>query len=143
MQAKDVMTRDVRSIHPDETLEAAAAGMALLDVGPLPVHDGKRLVGMLTDRDIVVRAVATGLDPIQARVREVMTPAVVYCFEDQDVGEAARLMEEHKVRRLVVLGRDERLVGIVSLGDLAVGTGDEHRVGEVLEVVSEPAEPAR
>ncbi len=141
MQVKAIMTRGIRTIHGDECLEAAAAGMALLDVGPLPVHDGEKLVGVLTDRDIVVRAVATGMDPVQTRVGQVMTPAVVYCYEDQDVHEAARLMVEHQVRRLMVLDRDERLVGIVSLGDLAVGTGDEKLAGEVLEVVSEPAEP--
>ena len=141
MQVKDIMTRDVRAIHVNESLEAAAAGMALLDVGPLPVHDGEKLVGVLTDRDIVVRAVARGMDPIQTRVGQVMTPAVVHCYEDQDVHEAARLMEEHQVRRLIVLDRNERLVGIVSLGDLAVGTGDEKLAGEVLEGVSETAEP--
>jgi len=141
MQVKDIMTHDIQAIHMDECLEAAAAAMALLDVGPLPVHDGEKLVGVLTDRDIVVRAVATGMDPIQTRVGQVMTPAVVYCYEDQDVHEAARLMEEHQIRRLLVLARDERLVGIVSLGDLAVGTGDEQLAGEVLEVVSETAEP--
>ena len=143
MQIKDVMTPDVQGIHLDETLEAAAAAMAVLDIGPLPVHDGQRLVGMLTDRDIVVRAVATGMDPLQARVRQVMTPALVYCFEDQDIQEAAQLMEEHKVRRLVVLDRKERLVGIVSLADLAVGTEDQQQMAEVLEAVSEPTEPER
>jgi CBS domain-containing protein len=137
------MTRDVTTIHADATLEEAAAMMALRDIGPLPVHDGEKLVGMLTDRDIVVRAVAAGADPIQDRVRNVMTPAVVYCFEDQGVQEAAGLMEQHKLRRLIVVDRDERLVGIISLGDLAVGTGEEGGVGEVLEVKSEPAEPER
>ncbi len=143
MRVKDVMTCDVRAIPVDASLEAAAAMMALLDVGPLPVRAGERLVGMLTDRDIVVRAVATGLDPIQVQVRQVMTPAVVYCFEDQDVHEAAQLMEEHKIRRLVVVDRDERLVGIVSLGDLALGIHDEQLVGEVVERVSEPTESGR
>ena len=143
MQVKDIMTRDVRAIHVDECLEAAAAAMALLDVGPLPVHDDEKLVGVLTDRDIVVRAVATGMDPIQTRVGQVMTPAVVSCYENHDVKEAARLMEEHQVRRLMVLDRDGQLVGIVSLGDLAVGTGDEQLAGEVLEVVSETGEPER
>ena len=141
MQVRDIMTRDVHGIHVDECLEAAGAAMALLDVGPLPVHDGEKLVGVLTDRDIVVRAVATGLDPIQTRVGQVMTTEVVYCFEDQDVQEAAQRMEEHQVRRLLVVDRNERLVGIVSLGDLAVSTGDEKLAGEVLEVVSKPAEP--
>ena len=143
MQVRDIMTRDVQGIHVDECLEAAGAVMALLDIGPLPVHDGEKLVGVLTDRDIVVRAVATGMDPIQTTVGQVMTPAVVSCYEDQDVKEAARLMEEHQVRRLMVLDRDGQLVGIVSLGDLAVGTGDEQLAGEVLEVVSETGEPER
>ena len=141
MQVKDVMTRDVATIAPTATLEAAAAMMSVLDVGPLPVHDGEKLVGVLTDRDIIVRAVATGMDPVQTRVGQVMTTAIDYCYEDQDCHEVARLMERHQVRRLMVLDRDERLVGIVSLGDLAVGTGDEKLAGEVLEVVSEPPEP--
>jgi len=109
-----------------------------LDVGPLPVCEGDRLVGMVTDRDITVRAVAEGCDSRTTTVRDVMTSDVVYCFENQDVEEAARLMKEHQVRRLIVLSRDKRLVGIVSLGDLAVETGDEHLTGRTLEEVSLP-----
>jgi CBS domain-containing protein len=106
--------------------------------GPLPVCDNDRLAGLITDRDIAVRAVAEGCDPRTTTVKDVMTPDVVYCFEDQDVQEAAQLMREHQVRRLVVLNRDKRLVGIVSLGDLAVETGDEKLAAKTLEHVSLP-----
>jgi CBS domain-containing protein len=143
MQLNEVMTRDVEVIHPNATLEEAAERMDALNVGPLPVCDGDRLVGMLTDRDITVRATAAGRDPKTTRVREVMTQDVVYAFEDQDVREATRLMEEKQIRRLVVLDRDKRLVGIVSLGDLAVETGDDRTTGEVLERISTPSEPDR
>ncbi len=94
---------------------------------------------MITDRDITVRAVADACDPRSTTVEEVMTPDVVYCFDDQDVQEAARLMQAHQIRRLVVLDRDKRLVGIVSLGDLAVETGDEKLAGKTLEEVSLPS----
>jgi CBS domain-containing protein len=143
MQLKDVMTRDVEVVHPHATLEEAAAKMDSLNIGPLPVCDGNRLVGMVTDRDITVRATAAGKDPRTTQVREVMTDDVVYCFDDDDTNEAARLMEEQQIRRLVVLDRDKRLVGIVSLGDLAVATQDDQLSGEVLERISEPAEPDR
>ena len=143
MQLRDVMTRDVEVVHPNATLREAAEKMEALNVGPLPVCDGERLVGMVTDRDITVRATSAGLDPNEATVREVMSPEAAYCFEDQDTDEAARLMEERQIRRLVILDRDKRLVGIVSLGDLAVTTQDDQLSGEVLERVSEPAEPER
>jgi CBS domain-containing protein len=143
MQLKEVMTRDVEVIHPNASLAEAADKMGALDVGPLPVCDGYRLVGMITDRDIAVRATAAGRDPKTTRVRDAMTEDVVYGFEDQDVREAARIMEEKQIRRLVVLDRDKRLVGIVSLGDLATDAGDDRLSGEVLERVSEPAEPDR
>ncbi len=143
MQLRDVMTRDVEVIHPDATLQEAARKMQALDVGPLPVCDGERVVGMLTDRDITVRATAEGRDPTTTKVREAMTPEVVYLLEDQDTEEAARLMQERQLRRLLVMGPDRHVVGIVALGDLAVETGDERRVGQVLEGISEPSEPER
>src|SRR5918997_595868 len=99
MQLKDVMTRDVEVIHPDATLQEAARMMKALDVGPLPVCDGERVVGMLTDRDITVRATAEGRDPTTTKVREAMTQSVISVLEDQDVEEAARLMQEHQLRR--------------------------------------------
>jgi CBS domain-containing protein len=138
-----VMTRDVECVRPDATVQEAASRMKDLEVGPLPVCENDRLVGMLTDRDITVRATAEGWDPWTTHVREVMTGDVVYCFDDQDISEAAELMKQHQVRRLVVLNRDKRLVGIVSLGDLAVETGDDQLTGHTLEAVSEPNRPNR
>jgi CBS domain-containing protein len=143
MQLKNIMTPEVEVISPEATIQEAAQKMSQLDVGPLPVCDGEQLVGMLTDRDIAVRAVAEGCDPTTTTVREAMTPDLVYCFEDQAIQEAARLMEQYQIRRLPILNRSKRLVGIVSLGDLAVSTSDQPLAGEVLEQVSEPSKPRR
>src|SRR5438876_11903193 len=107
MRVSEVMTRQVECTRPDASLQEAAAKMKSLDVGPLPVCDNDRLAGMITDRDITVRAVAEGEDPKKIKVRDIMTPEVHYCFEDDLVGEAARLMEEKQVRRLLVLNRDK------------------------------------
>jgi CBS domain-containing protein len=141
MQIRDIMTRRVEVVHPDATIEEAAEKMKRLDVGPLPVCDGERLLGMVTDRDITVRATSEGRDPKNTRVRDVMTEEVFYCFDDQSVDEAAEIMRRAQIRRLPIVNRDKRLVGIVSLGDLAVQTGDQELSGEVLEDVSEPAQP--
>jgi len=138
MRVSEVMTRGVECIPPNATLQEAAAKMKSLDIGPLPVCDNDRLVGMVTDRDITVRATAEGEAPTNVRVRDVMTPGVVYCFEDAPVGDAAHLMQQKQVRRLVVLNRDKRMVGIVSLGDLAVEAGDTPMAGSALQGVSEP-----
>jgi CBS domain-containing protein len=139
MQIKEIMTREPVVIGPDVVLKRAAERMRDLDSGVIPVGQNDRLVGMLTDRDITIRATAAGKDPNQTRVEEVMTPDVVYCFEDDDAVAAANIMEEHQLRRLIVLNRDKRLVGILSLGDLAVHTGDDRLAGQVAEAVSEPA----
>jgi CBS domain-containing protein len=138
MRVKEVMTPGVEVIDSDSTLQEAAARMKSLDIGPLPVSDHGRLVGVLTDRDITVRATAEGEDPTVIRVRDVMTPEVVFCFEDDLVSEAARLMQDRQVRRLLVLNHDRRLTGIVSLGDLAVETGDDELAGQTLGEVSAP-----
>jgi len=143
MQLKDVMSRDVEVVRPDATLAEAAEKMQRLDVGPLPVCDGQRLVGMITDRDITVRATSEGKDPKTARVREVMTEDMKWCFEDEEVQVAADLMAKAQIRRLVVLNRDKRLVGIVSLGDLATEPRAQEDAGEALEEISEPAQPQR
>jgi len=144
MKVNEVMTRKVECVRPADTLQQAARKMRDLDVGPLPVcGENDRLAGMITDRDITVRAVAEGWDPAGKHVSDVMTEEVVYCFEDQDVQEAARLMQEREIRRLVVLNRDKRLVGIVSLGDLAVETGNKQLAGNTLEAVSEPKRTTR
>jgi len=141
MRVKEVMTPRMEVIHPDNTLSEAAARMKLHDVGTLPVGDNDKVVGILTDRDIVVRAIADGRDPKTAQVRDIMTPGVVTCFEDDLVSEAALLMEGRQIRRLVVLARDNHPVGILSLGDLAVETGDDELAGQILEEVSEPTPP--
>jgi CBS domain-containing protein len=143
MQLKEVMTREVEVISPEASIEEAARKMDQLNVGPLPVCDGSHLIGMLTDRDITVRATAAGKNPRTAHVRDAMTTDVLYCFDDQDVSEAARMMQAQQVRRLPVLDRSKRLVGIVSLGDLATDPDDDRLSGEVLEQVSEPARPDR
>jgi len=135
---KDIMTANVAVVTPRDTLEEAARIMGVLDVGPLPVCDGRRVVGMLTDRDITVRATAAGCDPKTTLVCDVMSQEVVSCHEDQDVRDAAELMKEKQIRRLLVLSRANVLVGIVSLGDLATGAGDPGQPGEVLKKVSEP-----
>jgi CBS domain-containing protein len=143
MRVNEVMTKRAECIPPHATLQEAADRMKKLDVGSLPVCDNNRLVGMITDRDIAVRSVSDGFDPRTDLVREVMTPEVVYCFEDQDVTEAAKLMKEKQIRRLAVLNRQKRLTGIVSLGDLAVEAGNEQLAGETLEGISEPSSPQR
>jgi len=143
MQVKDIMTPHVEVVHPNTTLIEAAAKMSQLNVGLLPVWDGQRVVGMLTDRDMTVRATATGSDPNLTQVHDVMSPEVLYCLTDQDVETAAQMMEMHQIRRLPVLDHDRQLVGMVSLGDLVVATRDLQRAGETLERVSEPAEPSR
>lgn len=140
MQLKDIMTRNPECVRPNTTIQEAARKMRDMDVGPMPVcGDNDRLAGMITDRDITVRAVAEGKDPKTTPVGEVMTEEIVFAFDDQGVDEAASTMRERQVRRLVVLNRDKRLVGIVSLGDLATETGDTQRSGEILQDVSEPA----
>jgi CBS domain-containing protein len=143
MQVKEIMTPAVEVITPDSSVQEAAEKMKQLDVGPLPVCEHGRLVGMITDRDITVRSVAEGYDPWTTQVRDAMTPEVIYCFENQDVAEAARLMEAKQVRRLPVLNRERRLVGVVALADLAVKVADEQVTAETVERVSEPAEPNR
>ena len=133
MKAHEIMSRDVQVVCPSATLEDAAKLMERLDVGALPVCDGERLVGMITDRDITVRATAEGKDPKSTRVRDVMTPDVAYCFEDQDLEEVARKMELHGMRRMVILDGEKRLVGIISVDDLAARAQEEELAGEVLE----------
>jgi len=143
MHVSEVMTRGVECTRPETTLDEAANRMRELNVGLLPVCDHDRLVGMLTDRDITVRATAEALDPLICQVRDVMTPRVTWCYEDDDVTEAGQKMKENQIRRLPVMDRNKRLVGIVSLGDLAIETGDEILAGSVLEAVSDPNRPQR
>jgi CBS domain-containing protein len=136
MKIRDIMTTDVELVHPDTLLRDAAQKMRDADTGFLPVGEDDRLVGALTDRDITIRAVAEGHDPKVVRVREAMGQGVVYCFEDQDSSEAAELMANNDIRRLAVLNSDKRLVGIVSLCDLAAKTGDDDIVGQTVQDIS-------
>jgi CBS domain-containing protein len=139
MQVFEAMTPEVVSVPPETTLVDAAQTMKELDVGPLPVCDGERLLGMVTDRDIIVRAIAEGRDPRATEVRDVMTSEIVCCREDDDVGHAAKLMQDSQLRRLLVVNEEGRLVGIVSLGDIVLQTGDDKLAGKTLEKVSEPS----
>ena len=109
------------------------------DIGMLPVCDGQRLVGSITDRDLTVRAMADARDPLSTKVRDVMTPSVFWCFDDQGIEEAAQLMEQKQIRRLPIVNRDKQLVGIISLGDFALRSQNEQLAEEVLESVSTPA----
>jgi CBS domain-containing protein len=143
MRIAEIMTQDPEVIRSDFVLKDAALMMRELDVGMLPIGKDDRLVGMLTDRDITIRATAEGRDPTKTQVHEVMTQEVVYCFEDQDVSEAAKLMQERQIRRLPILDREKRLIGIVSLGDVAVHSGEKNVVAETIKEVSEPAAPHR
>jgi CBS domain-containing protein len=137
MKIKEVMTRAVEVVRPDNTVQEAAAKMKSRDVGPIPVVDGDRVVGIVTDRDIVVRSVADGRDSKTTRVQDVMTRDVASCGEEDDVKDAARTMKQRQIRRLVVLTADKRLAGILSLGDIAVDTRDDKMSGDVLEKVSQ------
>jgi CBS domain-containing protein len=143
MQVSEVMTRKAECIAPEANLQKAAQRMKALDIGALPVCDHDRLTGMLTDRDIILRCVSEGHDPKQDRVRDAMTRQIVYCFEDDDVTRAAELMKSKQVRRLPVLNRGKRLVGILALGDLAVETGVGQLAGQALEGLSQPSSPKR
>jgi CBS domain-containing protein len=138
MQVREVMTSDVQIASPNDSVCDAALLMAQEDCGVLPVGESDRLLGMVTDRDIVVRCLADGRDPTTCRISEVMTPEVKYCFEDEDLDHVADNMAELQVRRLPVMNRDKQLVGIVALGDIATGY-QSAKAGEALSGVSEPA----
>lgn len=132
-----IMSADVRSIQPQESLRSAALLMQELDVGALPVCDGERLMGMLTDRDITVRGVAEGLKPEEACVSDVMSSEVQYCSQDEDTEQVMRQMGERQVRRLPVVDRNKKLVGIISLGDLAVR--QNAHIDETVRQISQPS----
>ena len=136
MQVSQILTRDVETIRPDTSVKEAAQRMRSMDVGSLPVCDGRRLLGMVTDRDITVRITAEGRDAATP-VQEAMTPDIAFVFEDQDVQDAAKIMRERQIRRLPVLSRDKQLVGILALGDIAQ-TGLDRLSGDALEQISEP-----
>jgi len=137
MKVSEAMTRDVSVASPDETIRQAAKTMASLDAGVLPVGENDHLIGMITDRDIAIRGIAQGKGD-KAKVRDVMTEDVKYCFDDQEVEEVTRNMADIQVRRLPVLNRDKRLVGILSLGDIAISCDDAKVAGDALQGISRP-----
>lgn len=141
-RVSEIMTRDVMSIAPQETVRRAAQIMDELNVGAIPVCDGERLVGMITDRDITVRATSVGELPEDTEVQEIMSADVKYCFDDEEVDEVMEQMRDAQVRRLPVMDHTtHNLVGIVSLGDLA--TKHSAQVDRTLEEISRPSEPDR
>jgi CBS domain-containing protein len=143
MKIKEIMTGDFETISSGSSLTAAARKMQSLNVGVLPVEEEGRIIGLITDRDIVVRGLAEGHEPSSTEVRDILTADLVCCHENDTVEEAVRLMEDNKVRRLIVCDRDGTPVGIVSLGDIAAKSGQEQLAGEALEMISEPAAPVK
>jgi CBS domain-containing protein len=137
MKVSECMTRDVRIVDPAETLQDAARAMADIDAGFLPVGENDKLVGIITDRDIAIRAVGTGRAP-DAKIRDVMSQEVRYCYADEDADDILYNMAEQQIRRLPVVDRDKRLVGVVSLSDLAAN-GETTRSGEALGEVTRPS----
>jgi CBS domain-containing protein len=137
----DIMTRDVKVISPDGNVQQAAQMMRDEDIGAVPVCNGKKLVGMITDRDIVIRTLADGKSPADAKVSDVMTDDVFWCFEDQTVGEVLQQMGDQQIRRIPVVNRDKELCGIVALGDLATRANAD--TDETLEDISAPVPPSQ
>ena len=137
-QLKDLMSRDVKVISPDMSIQDAARKMRDGDFGMMPVGEDDRMIGTLSDRDIAIRAVADGMDA-DTKVRDVMSEGIAWAYEDDSVEQAAKIMSEWQVRRLPVVDRDKRLVGIVALGDFAVESSDIQPVAEALSEISQPS----
>lgn len=137
MKVSEAMTREVRLARPDQSIREIAQLMSEFDIGAVPVEENDRLVGMITDRDIAVRGIAEGRGP-DTQVRDVMSRDIKYCFDDQSIDEVTRNMGDLQVRRLPVVNRDKRLVGILSLGDLAVENQWADEAGEALSQISQP-----
>lgn len=143
MQLKDVMTKNPKVLPVNATVRDAAKLMKEIDSGIVPVIENNRLAGVVTDRDIVTRLIAEDRSPNDTRVEKVMTDKVYFCYEDQDVKDAAKLMSEKQVRRIPIVNRQHELVGIISMGDLAVDVNKDKLTGQTLEDVSKPAKPDR
>jgi CBS domain-containing protein len=137
MKIKDIMTSGIIEISSDSSVKTVAEVMKKNDVGAVPIQEEGVLRGMLTDRDIVIRAVAEGRDPASTSVSDIMTSKVFTCFDDQDVSDVAAMMKQQKIRRIVVLNHDKQPIGIVSLGDIAAH-GNIRLAAEALERISEP-----
>jgi CBS domain-containing protein len=133
----DIMTRDVQVLAPSSTVQQAAEQMSKLDVGAIPVCDGKKLLGMITDRDIAIRSSAKGQDPKATKVTDVMTAEVAWCFDDASIEDVARTMQSKQIRRLPVVDRNKQLVGIVALADVARSGASDRIKSDGLEGVSQ------
>ena len=138
MQVQDIMCEEVEVVSPDTTLREAASIMRECECGYLPVGENDRLIGAVTDRDIVIRGIASGLNPREATVEEIMTERIVYCYEKDDVRDAGDKMKQEQVRRLVVLNDRKRMVGVVTIGDIARACGDKYLTGDIETSVAEP-----
>lgn len=136
MKLKDIMTPQVETLPPEASVLDAAQLMDSAEIGAVPVCDGPKILGLVTDRDITIKVIAKGLDPNQVQVRDILSSPIIYAFEDQTVAEAAEIMEVSQIRRLVVLNRQKSLVGVVALGDIARRASAELS-GEALEQISE------
>lgn len=137
-RVRDAMTRNPSTVTQDDTLRRAAELMVECDCGAIPVVDGRRVIGIITDRDIVIRAVARGEDPQSIRVQEAMSEGIECVYEEDSVDRAFDLMSRHQIRRLPVLNANDELIGMLAQADLALDTGEEQRVGETVEEISEP-----
>jgi CBS domain-containing protein len=142
-QVCDVMTRDVRVVSPNDSMQRAAQCMDELNVGVVPVCDGKKLLGVVTDRDIAVRGVAANKRPDQTPVTEVMSEHVRWCYEDQSIDDVLDEMSDTQIRRMPVVDRDKNLVGIVSLGDFAARGAESGHLAQALRDISTPSQPDR
>lgn len=137
MKIHDLMTADVTYVRPDTPILEVARKMRDADIGSTPVVDEDRLIGMVTDRDIVLRVIALGVDPAAALARDAMSPGILYCYEDDSVESVLDNMGDQRIRRLPVVNSDKRLVGYVSLGDLSL-SGKRRAAGEALQEISQP-----
>ena len=139
MKVQQIMSQNVQCIEPTTPISKDAEKMRELDIGFLAICDNDQLVGTVTDRDITIRSVAQGRDPRLAPIEEIMTPSVFYCYEDDDVEHVAKHMQEKEVRRMLILTRQKRLAGVVSIGDIAKAAGEEKLAGETLGEIAEAA----
>lgn len=143
MLVKEIMTMGIETIDSDMNVCEAAKKMRSLGIGSLPVQQGNQIVGIVSKKDIVNRCVAEECDPLSMDVSEIMTKEIASCWEDETIEEAAAILEQNQLHRLLVMSNENEPVGIVSLGDMAVKAHDEHLAWEVLERISEPAMPDR
>lgn len=142
MKVREIMTRDVEGVRPEATLDAVAKKMKDLDVGAVPVMEDGKAKGIITDRDIVLRGIAEGRNPVETKAEDIMSSSLIYCEENVDIKEAAGKMEDHMIRRLMVVDNDNKVIGVLSLGDLAEAA-KKSLAGEVIKEISTPSEPDR